>query len=170
MLKYINKAEALVSGWLKDMPHLPKAGTKWISENIWWITLVGVILSCIGLLFSLMGLLTALSTLGANPYYYGYGYSSVHSGFWIFEVLVSMAFTVVAAMLLSRAITPLKTMKAKGWNILFKLFLLDAIYVVVGALFSYGVIGFIFSLIFGAIGLAISAYLLFEIKSHFVKK
>jgi len=166
MLKYIKKAEALISDWLKDVPHLPKGAQKWIAENIWWITLVCAILSAISVLTGLMAFFAALAAWGTVPYAYGYGIG----GFWVVSALLAIVFSAVTAGILAKAITPLKTQKATGWHLLFMLFMVDVIYVVVSALFSYGVIGFIFNLIFGAIGLAISAYLLFEIKSHFVKK
>lgn len=168
-MKYVNQAETLVSGWLKDLPHLPGNTQKWIAENVWWIVLVGVILSSIGLLMELVGFFTILAIVGTGVSYYGYAAASTYTGGWIASTAVSLVFMVGLIVLLSKAITPLRAMQAKGWNVLFMVLLVDALYVVVNALFTFNIISFVFSLIFGAISLAISAYLLFEIKSHFVK-
>ena len=154
---------------MKDLPRLPGNVTKWISENVWWIVLVGVILSGIGLLTGIGALFTALAVVGTGVTYYGYAFAGTYTGGWIASSIISLVFMAGILALLATAITPLKAMKAKGWNVLFMVLLVDAVYVAVNALFSFNIIGFVFNLIFGAIGLAISAYFLFEIKSHFVK-
>jgi hypothetical protein len=167
----IGKLETLVSGWLKPMPHLPKNAQKWIAENSWWLVLIGVILSGFGLLIGLMGLFAAMAFVGTSVGYYGYG-ANAYGGALIVSTIVSLVFSVGLVILLGIAISPLKAMKAKGWDMLFWVLLLDVVYVVVNALVSLGslnIISFVFSLIFGAISSAISAYFLFEIKSHFVK-
>jgi hypothetical protein len=163
------KLEALVSKWLKPVPHLPRDVQKWIAVNSWWIMLVGVILSGLGLLIGLMGFFTALAIVGTGVGYYGYATANVYGGAWIVNTVISLIFMVGLVTLLATAILPLKAMKAKGWKILFFVLLIDAVYTVINAVFSFSVIGFVFSLIFGAIGLGISAYFLFEMKSHFIK-
>lgn len=164
---FVKNLENTVAGWLKPVPHLPKAAQKWIAENVWWIVLIGVVLSAIGLLVSLAAFLGALALVGT---YYGgaLAVSGYTGGGWVLSGILSLIFTVGLITLLATAISPLKAMKKKGWTLLFLITLLDAVYVVLSAVLSLSVIGFIFGIIFGAIGLAIALYLLFEIRSYFV--
>lgn len=165
----VHTLENTVAGWLKPVPHLPKGAQKWIAENVWWIVLIGVVLSAIGLLISLAAFLGALALVGSyGAVYGGVVASSYVGGGWVLSGILSLVFTVALIALLATAISPLKAMKKKGWTTLFLITLLDAVYVVLSAVLSLNVIGFIFGIIFGAIGLAIASYLLFEIRSHFV--
>lgn len=165
----IQKLEGMVAGWLKPVPHLPHGAQKWIATNVWWIVLVGVIVSAIGLLIGLTGLLAALALVGSATTYYGTVVTnSYYGGGWILNAVITLIFTVGIVALLSSAIAPLKANKKKGWTILFLVLLLDAVYVVVNSILSLSIVGFIFGIIFGAIGLAVATYLLFEIRSHFV--
>lgn len=168
-MKNVEKLEGLVAGWLKPLPHLPVNAQKWIADNSWWIVLVGVILSIIGLMFMISALIVALTLVGTTVSYYGYVATGSYGGWWVVNSVIALIFSIGLVALMSTAITPLKTMKAKGWKILFLTLIVNALYIVVNAIFSFSVIGFVFGLIFGAIGLAISSYILFEIKSHFVK-
>lgn len=165
----IEKIESKVAEWLKPVPHLPAGAQKWIANNVWWIVLVGTILSGLGLLIGLVGFLGVLALVGSTTSYYGAAVSgSVYGGGWVISALLSLVFTVGLLILLARAVSPLKAMKKQGWKLLFVVLLLDAVYVVLNSIFSFSVVGFIFGIIFGAIGLAISTYFVFEIRSHFV--
>lgn len=164
----ITKAENMVAGWLKPVPHLPKPGQKWLAENVWWIVLIGVIAAVIGILIGIGGIFTYMAFVGNAPSYYGYYTVSTYGSGWIFATVVSLLFSVLVAALLATAINPLKAMQRKGWDRLFLVLLINAVSVVVTAILSFSVFGFIFGIIFGAIGLAISSYLIFEIRSHFV--
>jgi len=158
----INKAENMVGGWLKSVPHLPAAGQKWIAQNAWWIVLIGAIASAIGVLVTIGAIFTYLA-VDTSVYYlvpvYGPG--------WIIAQVVGMLFAAAIAIISGVAVSPLKAMSKKGWNILFVVILIEAVRVVLTSILSLSVIGFIFGIIFGAIGLAISAYFVFEIRSYF---
>jgi len=167
-MSVLNKAETLVAGWLKPVPHLPKVAQKWFAENIWWIVLIGVIASVVGILVALGTIFTYLAFIGNATAYYGVYTTSVYGSGWIVSTIVSLAFSVALLIVTALAITPLKAHLRKGWSLLFLGLVLSAANVVLGAILSFNILGFIFGLIFGAIGLAITAYLLFEIKSHFV--
>lgn len=161
----INKAENMVAGWLKSVPHLPKGGQKWLAENVWWIALIGVIASTIGILVAIGGIFTYMALVGTYSYVYS---ASPYGAGWIVGSVVSLLFSVLIIALLASAISPLKAQQRKGWDRLFLVLLVNAISVVVSAVLSFSVLGFIFGLIFGAIGVAISSYFIFEIRSHFV--
>lgn len=167
-MSVLHKIETLVSGWLKPVPHLPKAAQKWIAVNAWWIVLVGVIASAIGILTSIGAIMTYLTFMSnVSGYYSVYG-TSPYAGTWMLATIVSLAFSAALLVTMALAIKPLKAHQRQGWSLLFIGFVLSAANVVLGAILSFSPLGFIFGLIFGAIGLAISAYFLFEIKSHFV--
>jgi len=164
-MDYMKKLETMVAGWHKGVPHLPVAGQKWLAANIWWIVLVGAIISGISVLFALGGLFTLIALVGAvSSSYYVYG--GVTS--WaILSSLVALLFTAAAAALLALAVKPLKERQKKGWVILFATLLLNTLAVVVNAVLSFSVFGFVFGIIFGAIFLGIYAYFLYEIHGQF---
>ena len=85
----------------------------------------------------------------------------------ILQSVVSLVFLVATGILLALAVKPLKALEKKGWVLLFMTLLLEALSVVVNAVLSFSVLGFIMSLLFGAIGLAIGAYFIFEIHGQF---
>ena len=163
----INKAENMIGSWLKTVPHLPKVAQKWIAENSWWIVLVGVIASAIAILTGIGAISAYMSWVGNAPVYSGYYVTSPYGSGWIIGSVVSLVFSILIVILLATAITPLKLLKRKGWDRLFLVLLVDAASVVVNSVLSFNVIGFIFGIIFGAIGLAISAYFTYEIRSYF---
>ncbi|TAL14435.1 hypothetical protein EPN95_02995 [Patescibacteria group bacterium] len=163
----INKAENMVGGWLKSVPHLPKGGQKWIAENAWWIVLIGVIASAIAVLTGIGAIFAYMTWVGNTPVYSGYYVTSPYGAGWIIGSVVSLLFSILIVILLATAITPLKALKKKGWDRLFLVLVVDAVSAVVGAILSFSILGFIFGIVFGAIGLAISAYFTFEVRSYF---
>lgn len=158
----INKAENMVGGWLKSVPHLPAAGQKWIAQNAWWIVLIGAIASAIGVLVLLGAVFTFLA-VDTTVYYL----QPVYPAGWIVGEIVNILFTAAVAIIAGIAVSPLKAMKKSGWNILFVLILLKAVGVVLTSILSFSIVGFIIGIIFGAIGVAIGTYFVFEIRSHF---
>ena len=164
-MEVLGKLERMVLGWLKSVPHLPAGGRKWLGENVWWIALVGAILSAISALFTLIGVLGVLSVVGtvAATYYA----ASAFTGWAIVTGLVSLAFIVLEAVLLFIAVKPLQARQKKGWVLLFANWLLAAVSVVVSAVLSLNPFSFIFGIIFGAVWLAVIGYFLFEIHGQF---
>jgi drug/metabolite transporter (DMT)-like permease len=165
-MESINKLENTIAGWLKPLPHLPTTWQKWIAENVWWITVIGVILSVIGVV-ALIGSLSFLSFVTSSSYYYGYYVAQSHTSLWMISSVVSILFMIVSIVLMAMAINPLKLMKKKGWGLLFLTFVVGALSTIVSIILNFNVFTFIPSIIFGAIGLAISAYFLYEIRSYF---
>ena len=169
-MEIINQLESKVAEWLKPVPHLPANATKWLSENVWWLTLVGVILSVIGLISMIVGVFTVMALVGTVTSFYGINYSTVAYSWWnVITSLVSVIFMAATIALSAMAISPLKLSLKKGWTLLFLVLVLRAAAVVVEAILHFNVFGFISTIIFGAISIALGAYLLYEIRSHFVK-
>jgi len=165
----ITKFEDTIGGLLKPIPHLPTAGQKWLAENVWWIILVGVILSGISVLTTIGGIFTALAFLGAATSYFGYYAVQSYTGWWVLASVISLLFMIAIVVISAISINPLKAMKKKGWDMLFLTLLISAASIVVSLIVnitSIGV-GFVFGIIFGLIGLAIGAYFIYEIRSYF---
>jgi hypothetical protein len=164
-MKFLHKIEKMIAGWLKNVPHLPVDGKKWLATNVWWLALIGAILTGISLLVAITGLVSLLSIVGT--YVATYYVSQAVSGWAIMTTIVSIIFMAAAVTLLAMAITPLKEMKKKGWVLLFMVFLLEAVSLIVSAVLTLNVAAAIISLLFGGIFLAIIGYFLFEIHGQF---
>lgn len=161
----LSKLERTVLGWLKNVPHLPEVARRWIGDNIWWITLVGAILSGIGVLVGLIGVIGVASLVGtvAASYYA----TATFTAWAIILGLVGLAFSVIDTVLLAMAVNPLRAKQKKGWVLLFTVWLVGVVAVVVNSILSLNVLGFITGILFGAIWIAISGYFLFEIHGQF---
>jgi hypothetical protein len=166
----IKKIEDMVEGWLKPIPHLPTNWRKWISDNIWWITLVGVILSVIGLFGLLIILLGAVSFFGTTSVFYGAYVPAAYSGVQLFAGFVQLLFLVATVAITAMAVMPLRLMRKKGWDLLFLSFLVGIVAQIVGAVLMANPSGIITTLLSDLIGAAISAYFLFEVRSYFKDK
>ena len=165
-MESMNQFEKTIEGWLKPLPHLPATWRKWIGENIWWITLIGVILSIMGVFVMIGAIFTAMSIFGVATGVFGY-VAPVYTGWWMLASVVSLAFMVITVAITAMAVSPLKNQKKKGWDLLFLTFVINVVAAVVNVVLSFSAISFIPALISAAIGAAISAYFLFEIRSQF---
>lgn len=165
-MEFINTLETTIGRWLKNVPHLPIAGQKWLATNVWWIVLVGAILTGVSLLFAIGGLLTLISLLGAVSSVYYVAGAGI-TAWSIVVAVIGLVFTVIQGILLAIAVQPLKAKQKKGWVILFASWLVGTLSVVLGAVMSGSIFGFISGILFGAIGIAISGYFLYEIHGQF---
>jgi len=169
MQKYLDKFERKITNWLKPMPHLPKNTTKWIAKNVWWIVTIMVAFSIIGIMSNLYGVINYANFIENAPSYVGIYNDTLYADYWLYTTIVALAFTIAATYYYYKSITLLKAMQKAGWDLLFLVFAINVVRVVVVALVGLNVLLFITSLIFGAIMMAVAAYLLFELKPHFKK-
>lgn len=162
-MQVLHGLESKIADMAKGLPHLPKEFTKWLSENAWWLTLIGVVIGLLAI-FPLLGLTLFASALTATySVYYPYGLGQ--SGLFQTSLWVSLGFYVLLVVIEAFAISPLKGMKKRGWDLLFLAVLVSAASSVVNAILTTSFVG-----LFGAaIALAIGLYVLFEIRSRFVK-
>ena len=157
-MQYADSVANTVAKWMKDVPHLPKEFTKWLAENAWWLTIIGVAFSAFGIL----GLLTAmtagsvvLTAVGATAY----------SGMFLVSSIISVVGYGAAIVLQAMAISPLKAMKKRGWDLMFLSLLVSVALGVLGSLLSVNILG----VLLGLVGAAIGAYVMLELKHYFVK-
>jgi hypothetical protein len=169
-MESIHKLENTIEGWLKPFPHLPADWRKWISENVWWIVLVGVILSVIVVMMTIGMIMTAVAAIGAANTVVtstfgtiGVNVAQVYTGWWYIATIISVVSLVVTIIIEAMAISPLKVLNKKGWDLMFIAYLIGIALSVVSAVLTLTII----NLIGTAIGAAIGAYFLFEIRSHF---
>ncbi len=169
-MELINQFKKTIEEWLKPLPHLPVTWRKWLGENLWWLTLVGVIISVISIFILILAILAALSIFGAAATVYnayGVAVTTTYSGFWILSSFVSLALLMLTVALTAMAVSPLKAQKQKGWDLLFLVFVINIISSLISALIKFNAFTLIPSLIGAAISAAISAYFLFEVRSQF---
>jgi hypothetical protein len=158
-MESLHKLESTVEGWLKPLPHLPADWRKWLAENVWWITLIGVILDG----FVALGIYQAATYVNQLTGFLAA--VGVTNPGWTFSMMVSLGLFVLTAVVMALAVSPLKAMKAKGWDLLF----LASLVSIVASVFNYGSGSLVTSLIGAAVGAVISMYFLFEVRSHFKK-
>ncbi len=157
----LRELELKVADWLKSVPHLPTSAQTWLASNIWWIALVGGVITAIVAFFGLISIIVALPFLSFGIFF------GAHGAWWLITTLLSLAFVIVSAALLLNAVTPLRRMAKKGWVLLFILLLVNAVSTAVAAVTSGGLYPLFSGLIVGVIFLAIEAYLLYEIRGYF---
>ncbi len=160
-MEAVRSLEKSLGQLYKSAPHTPVTFRKWLGENVWWIALIGVVLSVLSLLV-LIPLTFAALGLGAfvatSPYASGYSYAS--NGV---VALVSLTSLVVTTILMAMAISPLKAKAKKGWTLLFISALVSLALSAVIDIIILDVFGLLMTVIWAAI----AGYLLFEIHSEF---
>lgn len=157
-MQYVESVSTTVAKWMKDVPHLPKGFTKWLAENSWWLTIVGVVIS----VFGVFGLLVAMTAGSALLVVVG---APALGGMFFISSLVSLIGIGISVVAEVMAITPLKAMKKRGWDLMFFVLLVSVAMGILGSLLSANVGG----ILLGIIAAAIGAYVLLELKHYFVK-
>jgi len=169
-MESIHKLENTIDGWLKPLPHLPTNWRVWISKNVWWIVLVGAILSIVGTLMLVGAIITAMAAVNTVTSVYGlYGISvaSAYTGWWYAATVASVIFFAITIIINLMAISPLKAQSKKGWDLLFIVFLIGIVSTIVSAVLNISSYSVIANILGSAIGVVIGAYFLFEIRSYF---
>lgn len=155
-MESVKSFEKLVAGWMKGLPHLPKDLTRWLANNAWWLVLIGVVLGALAIL-PLIGLagfggVMVGSVLGAQ----------VGGLFWL-KSMVSVAVLIAVVVIQAIAISPLKEMKQKGWDLVFLALVVSFFGIAIADLIVFNIGGVVVQ----AIGTAIGMYVLLEVKQYF---
>lgn len=166
-MKQVRELENKLHGWYKGAPHLPKEAQHWLADNVWWLALIGAILSALGLFIVIPLLLAALAlTTAVAPFAAGYGYYPDVIGLGWLATTLSLISYVATGILLAMSVSPLKVKAKKGWELVFLSYLVNFGLSILGAVVTFSIVG-----VFGAfIGAAIGGYFLFEIYSYFGAK
>jgi hypothetical protein len=158
-METVKNLEKTIAKWYESAPHLPNEAKKWLAENVWWLTLIGVIVGAIGVLSLLF--FTVLT--GAFLTAIAGGVGAVIGGLIMIGVLGSLILSVISVFLGGLAINPLKALQKKGWVLLFIIFLLEIVAIIVSNIFTLNIFSMVWSLLWAAVG----GYLLFEVRSYF---
>lgn len=169
MKDIIKKLSHFIEKTFKKLPHLPEKYAKTFAENLWWVLIVGMAVYVISVIGSIGAISVAISTANRFKGFLGIYASPVNLGPAILTFVISVAFLVISAVIIGLAIKPVKKMNKKGWDLLFIGMLINAVYVVANSVTS-GIISFLPNLIGGAIGVALTAYLLNEVRVYFVEE
>lgn len=154
-MEKISNLETLIASWCKDLPHLPPAGRQWLATNIWWLMVIGVILSGIATIGLVIGGLFLSLVLGT-------AWSIATAVIGLIVTFVGSVVGVVYLVLGIVAIPQLKAGRKKGWSLLFLMAIIEVVTVVLGTLLSF--VGLVWALLTVAVGL----YFLFEIRDYFI--
>ena len=144
----------------KDLPHLPKGLTTWLVENAWWLVIIGVALG-------VFGVLATFTTLVAGSLLVGSLAGAAAGGALFLSGTISLVVMIATIIIETMAIQPLKVRQKRGWNLLFLASLVGITGGLVSSLFS-GPWGILNGIIWTAVGAAISFYILFELRVHYV--
>jgi hypothetical protein len=158
-METIRRLETTVATWYKNVPHLPEGGRKWLATNVWWIVLVGVILSSIGIL----GVITATFFAGVALTAFGGVVGAAIGGVVFLAAMVIIAFMAITVILGALAIPHLKALRRKGWMLLFIILLIQVAETAIAFLFSFEVVTLLSNLFFAIVG----GYFLFEIHGFY---
>ena len=155
----VTDIEHIIAGWMKDLPHLPKDLTKWLADNAWWLAIIGVVLGAIGVV-------SMLSVMTVGSAFVGAVAGAAVGGTLFLSSMLSIAVAAVAVVVAGLAISPLKAMQKKGWDLLFLSVLISFAGGVILNLVGLNIVGALYT----ALGAAIGCYVLLEVQSYFAAK
>lgn len=150
----------------KSAPALPEGGKKFLVDIAPWLSLIGGILS----LWSAWTLWHWANVANsyvdyANRLSEAFGGTTVATSRLTLGIWLGIAVVIVQGVLLLMAFPKLRERAKKGWDLLFYSTLVGIVYGVVVMFTDYGNAG---SLVGALIGAAISFYLLFQIRGHYM--
>ena len=152
-----NKLDELL---VKKAPfQLPANVKEGLVKALPWITLAGGILTALSVVFLFQALILVNSLFGGLAVVTGVAYPGL-----MFMAWVALAIAAVQAVMFFVAFGPLKDRKKSGWNILFWVSLVYAVYAVALFFGNWDV----FSLILSLVGDVVGLYLLFQVRSYYV--
>jgi hypothetical protein len=161
-METVHKFEEMMAGWYKAVPHLPTEARRWIAQNVWWMTLIGVICGAIALISTFFFTLLAGAALTAL----GGGIGAMLGIVIFIGILTSVILGIVCIVLGGMAIAPLRAMKKKGWTLIFITLLVEVAAIVITNVLSFNILALIWSLLWAAVG----GYFLFELREYFEPK
>ncbi|MBP7760564.1 hypothetical protein KA093_02110 [Candidatus Saccharibacteria bacterium] len=143
---------------------MPEGGRTWIANNVWWLALVGGVLSLLSA-WNAYQATRYVSQLGAfvDEFARQYGTTTLSDsfGFTYYAAVVAMA---VQGVLMLMAFQKLKVHQKAGWNLLFYSSLIS---LVMGILYVFTPYYGVASMIGVAIGVSIGWWIIFQIRNKF---
>lgn len=151
--------EEAIGRLFRKMPHLPRESRDWIADNIWWLVIIGLVLSAMTVLDLLLLLFGASLYMGLT--------ADIAVGSAVFiTTMINLAMFSIVVVLEAMAIKQLHLKRRYGWELLFVICLVLLAGSVLRALMNNSLSGLLNPLVVAFI----SFYLLFEIRDYFVVK
>jgi cytochrome bd-type quinol oxidase subunit 2 len=156
--KLINTTEK----WLNFAPKFSKKFSDWLAKYLWVFTLVGAV----GVVFLIYTLLSASKTQDI----FAYEFEKQYYG----STIVFLAGYAVQAVVLALAVQPLRHGKKHGWELLYISVIISALTSIISTVVFRAnhseYLAMVWDIFWHVISYFFSAYLLFQTRSHFVKK
>lgn len=162
-MNMMKKLETKLADIFSQLPHLPANVRLWLAQNIWWIVMVVTVIIAINLFLFTIGALLVGALFTAGGFLVGGPIGGAIGGIALVISTIIFIFTLIAIVILSLAITHLKTRRKRGWYLLFILQMVGMIFTAIAFLLTFEPLTMLFNLLSIAIGL----YLLFEIREYF---
>lgn len=152
----IKKLEEKVMELNNKLPQLPTSTQASLAGFFWILAIIAIVINIMGIIAVLgIGAISNLALFSA-----GFGYMTVNIWIMVITGVIGMGITVIMELM---ALKPLKEKKYRGWYISFCAVWLGLIFSVIYDIFSHS-FGSIFQ---SVISLAISLYLLAQVRDHF---
>jgi len=151
--------EKFFMGFYKLTPNLSKNSRKYLANYFYLIAIAWLIFQIVGLvrLSAAIGIVSFVQV--ADSTY------SLSTGIVLF-IAVSLVIQILQIILSAMAILPLKSLQRSGWELMFGSFLIGVITLVVNWAVATDLMGSLKTVVV----VGVSGYLLYEVKSFFVKK
>ena len=159
-MELFRKLEVTIGGWLKDAPHLPQGIRRWLSKNIWWLVVIGVVAGVFSLLtiFDLTSSLEDTMSLVA-----GSSVSATLADTFSLASITTIIMIMLVTSIEALASMPLKALRKRGWDLLFLASLVSLLLGIISALLYSDINALLRTLVAAMLGF----YILFEIISYF---
>lgn len=155
----IKKLEEKVMELNNKLPQLPTSTQVSLARFFWILAILAIVLNVMGIIAVLgIGAISNLVLFST-----GFGYMTVNIWIMVITGVIGMGITVVMELI---ALKPLKAKKYRGWYISFCAVWLGLIFSIIYDIFSHS-FGSIFQ---SVIRLAISLYLLAQVRDHFTSE
>jgi hypothetical protein len=164
-MELLAKLERTILGWIKNVPNLPLTMRGWLADNAWWFAALGSVLMGLGVIGQLLRLQDYITVLN-NPFAPLYS-SSTFVTLLVISTITTLVFSIVSCVILGLAVNPLKEKQKKGWVLLFVAWLVAAVWTAVTTVITLNPLSIFTGIIFGAVMLAASGYLLFQIHGQY---
>ncbi|HPF31337.1 MAG TPA: hypothetical protein PLO25_03475 [Candidatus Saccharibacteria bacterium] len=164
----IKQFENTISKWLKPLPHLPIHIRKLLADNVWLITLLGIILSVIAIFSIISAIMIGMWGVSiVDNYSSTVGGVIAYRGIDAFWALITLILSIVNVAIMIKAVNLLRFYKVKGWDLLFLAKLISVTSLIIGYFINFSIFNFFAGIIFTGLALAVGVYFLFEIKTYF---
>jgi hypothetical protein len=166
-MEQLTKLETKITELLKPVPNLPLSARRWLGRNAWYFVVITLVIAAISALFltiAIANLSAAIATINIDS---SFLVSAHYDNTLLFREIFQLVLLAITIIVSAIAIKPLRSMRYRGWFLIYLLLIYSAVSIVLGAIISFNPFSFLFDIISGAVELAVATYFVFEIRSQF---